>query len=94
MARVLINSGAIVTMDRSVPDLIRGDLLIENDRILALAPAIDAADAEVIDATDCIVMPGFVDAHLHTWQTRLRGIAADWTIPQYLLDYTISLVQL
>jgi len=84
MARVLIKSGAIVTMDRSVPDLVRGDLLIENDRILALAPAIDAGDAEVIDAADCIVMPGFVDAHLHTWQTCPRGIAADWTIPAYL----------
>lgn len=81
---MLIKSGAIVTMDRSIPDLVRGDLLIENDRIVALAPEIDATDAEIVDASNFIVMPGFVDAHLHTWQTCLRGIAADWTIPEYL----------
>ena len=84
MHRLLIKSGTIVTGDSGVPDLERGDLLIEGERIAAIAPAIDAADAEVIDAGRAIVMPGLVDAHLHTWQTCLRGIAADWTIPEYL----------
>lgn len=31
-----------------------------------------------------IVMPGLVNAHIHTWQTALRGAAADWTIQEYL----------
>jgi 5-methylthioadenosine/S-adenosylhomocysteine deaminase len=84
MHRFLLKSGAIVTMDPDVPNLERGDLLIEDDRIAAIAPAIAADDAEVIDASRAIVMPGLVDAHLHTWQTCLRGIAADWTIPEYL----------
>jgi 5-methylthioadenosine/S-adenosylhomocysteine deaminase len=84
MRRLLIKSGMVVRMDRSVPDLARGDVLIGGDRILDVAPAIQADDAEVIDAGNAIVMPGFVDAHLHTWQTCLRGIAADWTIPEYL----------
>ena len=38
----------------------------------------------MIDASRMIVMPGFVNAHLHTWQTGIRGIAGDWSIPQYL----------
>ncbi|HTZ80465.1 MAG TPA: amidohydrolase family protein [Stellaceae bacterium] len=84
MRRLLIKSGTIVTMDRGVPDLPKGDLLIEDDRIAAVAPAIDAGDAEVIDAAGRIVMPGFVNAHQHTWQTALRGIAANWTILEYL----------
>src|SRR5215469_4883926 len=84
MHRLLIKSGAIVTMDRDVPDLARGDLLIEDDWIAAVAAEIPADDAEVIDARRAIVMPGLIDAHLHTWQTCLRGIAADWTIPEYL----------
>lgn len=84
MSRTLIKSGLIVTLDRAVPDLPRGDVLIEDDRIAAIAPVIDAPDAEVIDATNRIVMPGFVNAHMHTWQTCLRGIASDWTMPDYL----------
>jgi len=84
MARTLIKSGMVVTLDESVPDLRRGDVLIEGERIAAIAPEIAAADAEIIDARERIVMPGFVNAHIHTWQTGLRGVAADWTIPEYL----------
>ncbi len=84
MARILIKSGMVVTLDKSVANLRRGDVLIEGERIAAIAPEIAAADAEIIDAANRIVMPGLVNAHIHTWQTGLRGIAADWTIPEYL----------
>ena len=83
MNRLLIKSGIVVTMDPAVPDLPRGDVLIEDDRIAAIAPEIPA-EAPVLDAAGMIVMPGLVNAHQHTWQTCLRGIAADWTIPEYL----------
>jgi 5-methylthioadenosine/S-adenosylhomocysteine deaminase len=84
MARILIKSGMVVTLDDAVLPLRRGDVLIDGDRIAAIAPEIAAADAEIIDASNRIVMPGLVNAHIHTWQTGLRGIAADWTIPEYL----------
>jgi len=84
MTRTLVKSGMIVTMDPAVPDLPRGDVLVEEDRIAAVGASIDAADAEIIDAAGFIVMPGFVNAHIHTWQTGLRGVAADWTILEYL----------
>ncbi len=85
MKRILIRGGAIISMDKRVRDLPRGDLLIENDKIAAVARRIDApAGAEVIDATDMIVLPGFVNAHLHTWQSGLRGIGGDWAVPQYM----------
>ena len=35
---------------------------------------------EVIDATGCLVMPGFVSAHNHLWQSAFRGIGADKTL--------------
>jgi len=82
LVRTLIKSGTIVAMDARIGDIGRGDVLIENDRIAAIAPHIDAGEAEVIDATRMIVMPGFVNAHIHTWQAALRGVAADWTIPE------------
>ena len=39
--------------------------------------------AEVVDASGCIVIPGLVNAHMHTWQTALRGVAGNWTILEY-----------
>ena len=38
----------------------------------------------MIDATDKIVMPGLVNAHMHTWETALRGIGAEWMSADYL----------
>jgi cytosine/adenosine deaminase-related metal-dependent hydrolase len=41
-------------------------------------------DAEVVDATGKIVLPGFVDSHRHTWQAPWRNLASDWTLAHYL----------
>jgi cytosine/adenosine deaminase-related metal-dependent hydrolase len=85
MSRMLITGGCIVTMDPHLRELPRGDLLIENGRIAAIAPKLDRPDgAETIDASGMIVMPGLINGHLHTWQSALRGIAGDWTVAHYM----------
>ena len=83
MAAKLIRGGIVVSMDPKLGDLPRGDVLIEGALIKAVAPSLDAPDAEVIDASGCIVIPGLVNAHQHTWQTALRGVAGNWTILEY-----------
>lgn len=84
MARKLIRNATVISMDAAVGDLPVGDILVDGDRIADVAREIRANDAEVIDATGRIAMPGFVNAHIHTWQTGLRGMAADWTLTEYL----------
>jgi len=64
-------------------ELRSGDVLIQGTKIEAVAPKIDADDAEIIDATGMIAMPGLVDSHRHTWQTLLRAAGTDWTLGQY-----------
>ena len=83
MGRVLIRGGTVLTMDPVLGDLRGGDVLVEGGTIREVAPRIDAPDAEAVDATGCIVVPGFVNAHQHTWQTALRGVAGNWTILEY-----------
>jgi cytosine/adenosine deaminase-related metal-dependent hydrolase len=52
---------------------------------LEVASDIDAPEGtDVIDGAGMVAMPGFVNAHIHSWQTALRSVAADWTIAQYL----------
>ena len=82
MTRILIRNAAIVSMDDGVGDF-TGDLLIEGERIAAIGPRLPAGDAEVVDAAGCIVIPGLINAHMHTWQTGLRGVAANWTLQEY-----------
>lgn len=84
MHRKLIKGAAIVSMDAAIGDLPKGDVLIEGDRIAAVAPSIAADDAEVIDASRMLLLPGLINGHLHTWQTGLRGLAADWTVAGYM----------
>lgn len=81
-ARTLIRGATVITMDAQ-EDLPRGDVLVTGDTITAIAPDIQADDVQVVDATGCIVIPGLVNAHMHTWQTALRGLAANWTLLEY-----------
>ncbi len=64
-------------------DLPQGDILITGDKLTEIAPRIHVDDAEVIDGSGYIVIPGLVNAHMHTWQTALRGLASNWTLLEY-----------
>jgi cytosine/adenosine deaminase-related metal-dependent hydrolase len=70
-------------MDDSIGVLNDADVVVDGDRIAAVGG--DAArDGDVpVDGRGFIVVPGFVNAHLHTWQTALRGIASNWTLLEY-----------
>ena len=80
--RTLIRGATVITMDAQGV-LPRADILVADERITEIAPTIAADDAELVDAVGCIVIPGLVNAHMHTWQTALRGVAANWTLPEY-----------
>lgn len=75
--RTLFKDGCVLTMDPKVGNFRKGDLLIEGSKIAAVGPNLTAAETEVIDATDCIVMPGFIDTHRHVWEGILRNIGTD-----------------
>jgi len=55
----------------------RADVHVNNGRIEAVGPDLTAAGAEVIDAADMIVMPGFIDTHYHMWSALGRNFVGD-----------------
>jgi cytosine/adenosine deaminase-related metal-dependent hydrolase len=63
-------------MDDDLGVLPEADVLIEGRRIIAVGARLTAAEAEVIDGTNRILMPGFVDTHRHMADTILRGFAS------------------
>jgi 5-methylthioadenosine/S-adenosylhomocysteine deaminase len=91
MKRVLIKCGWLVTLDPAVGDFKGGELLYSGNRIEAVGRNLTATADEVVDATDKIVMPGLVNAHMHTWETALRGIGAEWMTADYLRHIHLNL---
>jgi 5-methylthioadenosine/S-adenosylhomocysteine deaminase len=83
--RLLLRGGHVLTVDPELGDLPTGDVLIEGDTIAGVAPHLDA-DAEVVDVTGQIVMPGFVDTHRHTWEAAIRGCAPNATLDDYFVE--------
>src|SRR5947208_17106660 len=84
MKRVLIKCGWLVTLAPDIGDFRGGELLFAGNRIEAVGRKLDATADETIDASDKIVMPGLVNAHMHTWETALRGIGAEWMSADYI----------
>jgi cytosine/adenosine deaminase-related metal-dependent hydrolase len=80
--RTLIRGATIITMDAQ-GDLPAGDVLVTDDVITEIAPRLRVEGAQVIDASGSIMIPGLVNAHMHTWQTGLRGVAANWSLLEY-----------
>jgi cytosine/adenosine deaminase-related metal-dependent hydrolase len=71
--RILIKGGVVLTLDRAVGDFAQADVLIEDGKIREVRPDIAATDAAVVDAARRIVIPGFVDTHVHSYQGLLRS---------------------
>lgn len=91
--RILLRAGHVLSMDPAVGDLPQGDILIEDGKITAVEPDI-SADAEVLDMTGRIVIPGFVDTHRHTWEASIRNVAPDATLDDYFVDILDSFAPL
>ncbi|SFH29281.1 amidohydrolase family protein [Modicisalibacter xianhensis] len=81
--KILLTNAIVVTMDPETGDLADGQVLVEDDRILQVGQDLPSEGAEVVDCRGGILIPGLVNAHMHTWQTALRGVAANWTLLEY-----------
>ena len=75
--KTLIKGGTVLSIDERVGNFAVGDVLVDGSKIAEVAARIDAPDAAVIDASGHIVMPGFIDAHSHQFETALRSFLAD-----------------
>ncbi len=82
---ILVKGGNVLVMDdnRTQGNL---DVRIVGNRITEVGPNLDAGDAQVIDATGCAVLPGFVQTHIHLCQTLFRNLADDRALLEWLAD--------
>jgi 5-methylthioadenosine/S-adenosylhomocysteine deaminase len=75
--RFLLRGGCVLTLGAKTPNYAQADLLIDEGRVAEVGPGLRARDAELVDATEAIVMPGFVDTHRHAWRSLFRNVG-EW----------------
>src|SRR5690349_8504029 len=94
--RILIKGGIVLSLDRQVGDFAQADVLIEDGVIREVRPniAVTGEAAAVMDATNRIVMPGFIDTHHHFYQGILRNILSNGLLnPDYNRDISNTLTR-
>lgn len=72
--KALIRGGCVLTLGERTANHEEADVLIEDGRVVEVGPNLRARDAEIVDARNAIVMPGFVDTHRHTWKSLFRNL--------------------
>ena len=84
---LIIRNAMIYTMDQEQRVLSRGSVAVRGDRIAR----IDSADlsesyeaGQVIDAEGMILFPGFINTHIHIFQSFLKGLGADHRLIEWL----------
>lgn len=84
--KYLFKGGYVATLDDSLGDYPFGSVLVENGIITAVGHVDDikSPDAEVIDATDGVIIPGMVDTHRHASMSLTRGLGADQSLFHFL----------
>ncbi len=84
MSSLLIRGGTILTMNDRL-EVVAGDVLVRDGRIAAVGGDAGTATVDrVVDAHDALVLPGFVQTHVHLCQTLFRGFADDLRLMEWL----------
>jgi 5-methylthioadenosine/S-adenosylhomocysteine deaminase len=96
LPRIRIKGATIVTMDPGLGVIESGDILLDNGKIIAIGQRAGSWAVTEIDGRGMIAVPGFINGHIHLWQTALRGLAADWTLDHYfgmLIGHVVKLYE-
>lgn len=84
MGTTLIRGAVIMSMNAE-NDVFQGDVLIRDNRIVNVSeqPITEVAD-RIIEARGKVLLPGFVQTHIHLCQTLFRGRADDLELIDWL----------
>ena len=84
---LIVKNAAIYTMDREGLIIDRGSVAVQGDRIAMIEPT-DLSKTitarRVIDGDGMILFPGFIDTHIHIFQSFLKGLGADHRLIEWL----------
>lgn len=84
---MLIRNASFIVTQNPKREIFQGaSLRIEGNFIQEIGKLTAKKDEEIIDATDCVVIPGLINAHTHLGMTLLRGYSDDKELHEWLND--------
>ena len=85
MSKLLQGGTVLLLGENDIVSPTKADILIQGDRMVRIEQGIvPAADCDVVDCTNKIISPGFIDTHHHLWQTMLKGLFGNEQFIPYL----------
>lgn len=83
---LVIRNAMIHTMDRDKRVINRGNVAVQGDRIAWVGEDLPdrCRGIQEIDADGMILFPGFIDTHIHIFQSFLKGLGADHRLIEWL----------
>ncbi|KAK6527684.1 hypothetical protein TWF694_004665 [Orbilia ellipsospora] len=92
MAKSLLlkNGTVLIHNEKDVVVPQKVDVLVVGNTIEKIGESLEAGDAEIVDCSNKIISPGFIDTHHHCWQTQLKGRHANHMLLEYLPTGNLS----
>jgi len=88
---LLVQNGIVLTMNPQKEILKDGVLAIHNGKIIDIGSIKKIGQTykakKIIDAHNCVVLPGLINAHVHAPMTLFRGLADDLPLMNWLQKY-------
>ena len=73
-SKILLKGGCVLTLGEKTSNFAQADVLIDDGVVAEVGSGLRSREAELVDATDTVVMPGFVDTHRHAWRSLFRNL--------------------
>lgn len=85
MTKLIVRGGCVLSMDPAIGNRRETDVLVEDGLVTEVGTNLRSRGADEVDASDAVVLPGFVDAHRHAGEALARH-APDRTSADYSSD--------
>ena len=91
MAKILIEHATVLSVDENNTIHDPGFIYVDGDHIAAVGPdagsdALVGEAEQIIDASNMLIMPGMINAHVHLFQSFVRGLADDRPLLRWLKE--------
>lgn len=86
MSKILIKNANVITVNSNQEILLNVDILIDNGIIAKIESNITDQVHKIIDAKGKIILPGFIQTHLHLCQTMFKGLSENRELLEWLRE--------
>lgn len=92
---IIVSGGVVMTMNKRGEVFLDGAVAIAGTDVVAVGKRSVIEEAyradKVIDASDCIVIPGLINTHTHTFQNLYKGLGDDMPVLEWVAEMIFPL---